>query len=207
MKKILSITAMVLAGISVAAAQGTPNPAGSGNGKPTPTNTNAPAGNPVGKPAAKPTVTVAPAGKPSNKPTAKPAITTAPAGKPAPGVTTSKPAVVSGPSIAFAKKEHDFGKIIMGPKASVVFTFTNNGNEPVVLTDVKASCGCTTPKWPTEPIAPGATAQIEAVYDTNGRPGYFEKTITVFYAGKTEELKIKGNVENQGTDRPGNGQL
>jgi hypothetical protein len=189
MKKILSITAMVLAGISVAAAQGTPNPAGSGNGKPTPTNTKAPAG------------------KPSNRPTAKPAITTAPAGKPAPAVTTSKPAVVTGPSISFAKKEHDFGKIIMGPKASIVFSFTNNGNEPVVLTDVKASCGCTTPKWPTEPIAPGATAQIEAVYDTNGRPGYFEKTITVFYAGKTEELKIKGNVENQGTDRPGNGQL
>ena len=189
MKKILSITAMVLAGISVAAAQGAPNPAGSGNGKPTPANTKAPAG------------------KPSNKPAAKPAVTTAPVGKTAPAVTTSKPAVVPGPSIYFAKKEHDFGKIIMGPKASIVFTFTTNGNEPVVLTDVKASCGCTTPKWPSEPIAPGATAQIEAVYDTNGRPGYFEKTITVFYAGKTEELKIKGNVENQGTDRPGNGQL
>jgi hypothetical protein len=172
MKKILSITAMVLAGMSIAAAQGTTKPAAPS--KP--------------KPAAKPTATT------------KPAVTTAPAGKPT-------PSVVVGPSISFAKKEHDFGKIIMGPKASIVFSFTNNGNEPVVLTDVKASCGCTTPKWPTEPIAPGATAQIEAVYDTNGRPGYFEKTITVYYAGKTEELKIKGNVENQGTDRPGNGQL
>jgi hypothetical protein len=95
----------------------------------------------------------------------------------------------------------------MGPKASVVFTFTNNGTEPVVLSDVKASCGCTTPKWPTEPIAPGATANIEAVYDTNGRPGYFEKTITVTYSGKSEELKIKGVVDNQGSDRPGNGDI
>lgn len=188
MKKIFTFTVTALAGMSIALAQG---------GQPAPVSPTKPT----------PTITTAPSRKPSTKPTAKPAITTAPAGKPAPGVTTSKPAVVSGPSIAFAKKEHDFGKIVMGPKASIVFSFTNNGTEPVVLTDVKASCGCTTPKWPSEPIAPGATAQIEAVYDTNGRPGYFEKTITVFYAGKTEELKIKGNVENQGSDKPGTGQF
>jgi hypothetical protein len=198
MKKIFTITAAALAMVSAASAQGVVKPASST--KPKPVDAPVASGKPSSKPTAKPSTTSAPAGKPSSRPTAQPAS----------GVTTSnqaKPAIVQGPSIRFDKKEHDFGKIVMGPKASVIFAFTNNGTEPIVLTDVKASCGCTTPKWPTEPIAPGATAQIEAVYDTNGRPGYFEKTITVTYAGKTEELKIKGNVDNQGSDKPGTGQF
>jgi hypothetical protein len=129
--------------------------------------------------------------------------------KAAPASTNNpKPALVAGPSIAFEKMEHDFGNLNMGPQAIVSFKFSNNGSEAVVLTDVHASCGCTTPEWPREPIASGQNSEIKAIYNTAGRPGYFEKTIYVTYSGKTVELKIKGTVQNNGSDTPnGSGQL
>jgi len=144
--------------------------------------------------------------KPAPKPTSKPAKVTS---KPAPAAPNKpKPALVQGASIAFEKMEHDFGTLNMGPQATVSFKFSNNGTEAVVLTDVHASCGCTTPEWPREPIAPGQNSEIKAIYNTAGRPGYFEKTIFVTYNGKTVELKIKGTVQNNGSDTPNNsGQL
>ena len=58
--------------------------------------------------------------------------------------------------ISLEKKSHDFGSIEEGVQATVTFTFKNTGNAPLILNSVKASCGCTTPKWTKEPIAPGA---------------------------------------------------
>lgn len=142
----------------------------------------------------------------TSKPAPKPAKA---ATKKAPAATTApKPALVNGPSIAFEKMEHDFGTLNMGPQATVSFKFSNNGTEAIVLSDVHASCGCTTPEWPREPIAPGQNSEIKAIYNTAGRPGYFEKTVFVTYNGKTVELKIKGTVQNNGSDTPNNsGQL
>jgi hypothetical protein len=138
----------------------------------------------------------------------KPKGSVKPAAKAAPAANQPKPALVQGASIAFEKMEHDFGTLNMGPQATVSFKFSNNGTEAVVLTDVHASCGCTTPEWPREPIAPGQNSEIKAIYNTAGRPGYFEKTIFVTYNGKTVELKIKGTVQNNGSDTPNNsGQL
>ncbi|MEN9510611.1 MAG: hypothetical protein RLZZ370_430 [Bacteroidota bacterium] len=145
-------------------------------------------------------------GKPAPKANPKPAAK--PNTKAAPAANKPKPALVNGASIAFEKMEHDFGTLTMGPQAAVSFKFSNNGTEAVVLTDVHASCGCTTPEWPREPIAPGQNSEIKAIYNTAGRPGYFEKTIFVTYNGKTVELKIKGTVQNNGSDTPNtNGQL
>ncbi|MDX2305768.1 MAG: DUF1573 domain-containing protein [Microscillaceae bacterium] len=99
--------------------------------------------------------------------------------------------------IVFEKIEHDFGKIKEenGP-AEVTFEFTNTGTAPIKLTDVKASCGCTTPKWTQEEIAPGKTGIITASYDPSNRPGVFTKTITVTTDGQPEVsyLTIKGDV-------------
>ena len=93
---------------------------------------------------------------------------------------------------------HDFGDIKEsdGP-VSHSFTVLNNGELPLVITRVIATCGCTTPEWTKEPIAPGKTGEIKATYDTNGRPGPFIKTISVDSNGKTGNyvLTIKGDVK------------
>ena len=82
--------------------------------------------------------------------------------------------------IEFKEKEFDFGTIKEEDgKATTTFEFTNTGDAPLVINGVSASCGCTTPDWSREPIAPGATGFVKASYDTAGRPGPFRKSITV----------------------------
>ena len=98
--------------------------------------------------------------------------------------------------MSLEKKSHDFGTIEEGVQATVTFTFKNTGNEALVLNGVKASCGCTTPKWTREPIAPGQEGVITAIYNSKGRPGNFTKTVTVKHNGEggTEFLTIRGVV-------------
>ena len=100
------------------------------------------------------------------------------------------------PKMVLEKKSHDFGTIEEGLQATVTFTFKNTGNAPLVLNSVKASCGCTTPKWTKEPVAPGAEGTITAIYNSKGRPGNFTKTITIQHNGEggTEFLTIRGVV-------------
>lgn len=97
--------------------------------------------------------------------------------------------------ISFTETLHDYGTIKKGSEGTYVFTFTNTGNIPLVLTNVRSSCGCTTPSWPKEPIAPGATGEIKVKYNTNSVGG-FQKTITVFSNAKTVVLTIKGSVQD-----------
>jgi len=99
--------------------------------------------------------------------------------------------------ITFEKESHDFGKINEADgRVTTVFNFKNEGMSPLVLSNVRASCGCTTPKWTREPIEPGATGAITVTYNPNGRPGKFSKTITVTSNAKepTMRLFIKGEV-------------
>lgn len=101
------------------------------------------------------------------------------------------------PVITFDKTTHDFGKINEADgRVTTVFEFKNEGMVPLVLTNVRASCGCTTPKWTREPIEPGQTGTITVTYNPSGRPGRFQKTVTV--TSNTEEattrLYIKGEV-------------
>ena len=100
------------------------------------------------------------------------------------------------PKMVIEKKSHDFGTIEEGVQATVTFTFKNTGNAPLILNSVKASCGCTTPKWTKEPVAPGAEGTITAIYNSKGRPGNFTKTITIQHNGEggTEFLTIRGVV-------------
>jgi hypothetical protein len=101
------------------------------------------------------------------------------------------------PKLSFEKTSHDFGKIKeQNGVASVVFTFTNKGDIPLVINRVHASCGCTTPTWTKEPIQPGKTGKITAAYDPKNRPGSFIKTISVFSNAGTNAtvLTIKGEV-------------
>jgi hypothetical protein len=98
-------------------------------------------------------------------------------------------------ALKFKNEEHSFGTIPEGPSVSYDFEFTNTGKEPVILQNVTASCGCTTPSWSKEPILPGKSSKITASYATQGRPNSFTKEITVTSNIGTKKLKITGNVE------------
>jgi hypothetical protein len=96
----------------------------------------------------------------------------------------------------FSKTEHDFGDIVEGVNAKFTFTFKNTGNAPIVMTNVNASCGCTTPEWTREPVLPGETGSITAIYSSANRPGAFAKSITITSNASepSKMLKIKGMV-------------
>ncbi|MBR4264398.1 MAG: DUF1573 domain-containing protein [Paludibacteraceae bacterium] len=101
------------------------------------------------------------------------------------------------PVITFEKTEHDFGKINEADgRVSTVFTFKNEGMSPLVLSNVRASCGCTTPTWTKEPVEPGQTGTITVTYNPNGRPGRFQKTVTITSnaTDATKKVYIKGEV-------------
>ncbi|SDR95968.1 Protein of unknown function [Formosa sp. Hel1_31_208] len=97
--------------------------------------------------------------------------------------------------IEFKSEVVDYGTIEKGANGVRVFEFTNTGNAPLIITNVKSTCGCTVPKKPEGPIMPGETGEIEVKYDTN-RVNPIRKTITVTSNADrpTVALKIKGLV-------------
>lgn len=99
---------------------------------------------------------------------------------------------------------HDFGIIRQGrPVTSDIF-FTNIGKEPLKIENIAASCGCTTPKWSTDPIMPGAKAYITVGYNAAAE-GQFEKSVTVFYnGGKSKTFFIRGEVSRALPPAPAN---
>ena len=103
----------------------------------------------------------------------------------------------NGPKIQFVSLVHDYGTLEKGADGKCEFTFTNTGNEPLILSNVRASCGCTTPSWTQKPVMPGQQGTIDVKYNTNNVGG-FTKTITVTSNAVNNprvQLKIKGNVK------------
>ena len=101
--------------------------------------------------------------------------------------------------ITVDKTVHDFGTVKEdNGKVNAVFTIKNTTKSPIVLSEVRASCGCTTPDWTKEPIAPGKTGKITATYNPKGNVGPFEKSVTINVSvGDTIQtivVKIKGTV-------------
>ena len=99
------------------------------------------------------------------------------------------------PAFEFETEVIDYGKIDLNADGVRVFKFKNVGKSPLVISNIKSSCGCTVPKKPTEPIMPGETGEIEVKYATN-RPGGFSKAITVNSNASepVKQLRIKGIV-------------
>jgi hypothetical protein len=104
----------------------------------------------------------------------------------------------------FPIDKHDFGTVEESGPIGYEFTFTNTGTAPIVISDVRASCGCTTPSWPKEPIAPGGKGVIKAEYNTTGRIGTFNKSITITSNAvePSKVLYIKGIVDPKQTEKP-----
>lgn len=101
---------------------------------------------------------------------------------------------VQEPSIRFNETNHDFGKLVQGHPASYVFVFENVSKTPVQLKNVRASCGCTTPKWTNEPIAPGGKGEITVGYNA-ASIGKFTKSITVTYDSTKQPILLYINGE------------
>ena len=103
---------------------------------------------------------------------------------------------VVGSKITFTEKTFDFGDIIQGEKVEHIFEFENTGNESLILSDVRTTCGCTAPEWPREPITPGSKASLKVVFNSAGKMGVQNKVITVMSnaVNSPERVKIVTNV-------------
>lgn len=112
--------------------------------------------------------------------------------------TPAEPAKPVGPltELKFNEEEFDFGNITAGEQVTHVFKFKNTGKEPLVISNAKGSCGCTVPKWPKEPIAPGKSGEIEVKFDSKNKTGKQTKNVTI--TANTEPantiLKISADV-------------
>ncbi len=109
----------------------------------------------------------------------------------------AKPVGGTGPMISVDKESHDYGTIKQGGNGECVFTVTNTGDAPLIITQCQGSCGCTVPQCEKAPILPGAKSAITVKYDTN-RVGPINKTVTITSnASNTPSLMvtIKGTVE------------
>tara|TARA_B100001559_G_C16195545_1_gene481993 strand:- start:86 stop:592 length:507 start_codon:yes stop_codon:yes gene_type:complete len=91
----------------------------------------------------------------------------------------------------------DFGTIQQGDSPEFSFTFKNTGNEPMIISNAKGSCGCTVPKWPKEPIAPGATGEINVKFNSKGKKGSQNKTVTLTAntTPPSTKLRVTGQIE------------
>lgn len=99
------------------------------------------------------------------------------------------------PEIYFKETTHDYGTIKYGSDGECEFVFENTGKEPLILNNVRSSCGCTTPVWPKSPVKKGKEGVIKVKYNTH-IVGPFSKTIRVYSNAKTSlvTLKITGKV-------------
>lgn len=110
-----------------------------------------------------------------------PSVTTSPATPAATPVATPAEEKPTGPLpvIEFASLDHDFGTIKEGAKVTHTYTFTNTGEAPLIIQSAQPSCGCTAPDWSREPIPVGGKGFVKAEFDSNGKPGINNKTISV----------------------------
>ncbi|MBY5952411.1 MULTISPECIES: DUF1573 domain-containing protein [Algoriphagus] len=101
----------------------------------------------------------------------------------------------SGAVITFKEKSVDFGDIVQGQKVSHTFELTNTGESPLVISNVAATCGCTVPSWPKEPIAPGASAEIQVSFNSAGKMGK-QNSVVRIYSNASEPIEKVSLISN-----------
>lgn len=111
--------------------------------------------------------------------------------------SVAAPAVVNNVEMTFETEEFNFGTIKQGESVTHEFTFTNTGKETLILTNAQGSCGCTVPTWPKEPIAKGQKGVIKVTFNSAGKMGMQDKTVTITSNAKNSPrvLHLKGTVE------------
>ena len=109
-------------------------------------------------------------------------------------VSNTQPAPATPEVLSMKETAFEFGTIPQGKPVFHFFEVTNKGKDPMVISNVQTSCGCTTPEWSKEPIAPGASTKIRVGYNAASE-GHFEKFITIMYnQNLTKQVKITGTV-------------
>ena len=102
------------------------------------------------------------------------------------------------PVLKFEEMEFNFGEIESGEVVEHTFMFTNTGDGPLLITNAQASCGCTVPVWPKEPIEPNGSGEIKVRFDSKGKSGQQNKTVTVTANTQPSQTKLAviGNVKS-----------
>jgi hypothetical protein len=101
----------------------------------------------------------------------------------------------SGATIIFKEKSINFGDITQGDKVSHIFSFTNSGNAPLIISNVAVTCGCTATNWPKEPIAPGKTSEISVSFNSAGKMGAQNSVIRI-YSNASEPIEKVSLISN-----------
>lgn len=113
-----------------------------------------------------------------------------------PKSATGKGDMRSLPVLSFEKDVHDFGKLISGEVVSYVFRFTNKGGSDLLISSASSSCGCTVPEYSKAPIKPGESGQMTVTFNSEGRSGFQNKSITIVSNTQPREtiIYIKAKV-------------
>lgn len=101
----------------------------------------------------------------------------------------------SGAAITFKEKSIDFGDITQGDKVEHTFQLTNTGSSPLIISNVAATCGCTVPSWPKEPIAPGKTSEIKVSFNSAGKMGK-QNSVVRIYSNASEPIEKVSLISN-----------
>ncbi len=100
------------------------------------------------------------------------------------------------PEMAFEEEVFDFGQIIQGEKVTHAFVFKNTGKKNLIISSASGSCGCTVPEWPSEPVKAGQSGRINVVFNSEGKSGIQEKTVTIVTNCEpaTRIIRIKAEI-------------
>ena len=111
--------------------------------------------------------------------------------------TTATTVSATGPAFKFETEEYNFGTAKQGDVVTYEFKFTNAGKEPLIIASASGACGCTVPNYPKEPIKPGEKGTIKVSFNTAGKAGMQDKTVTIKSNSKDGDkvIHVKGNVE------------
>lgn len=116
-------------------------------------------------------------------------------------ISTETPVIAEAdaPKVKVEKTIYEFGEITQGEKVSYTFKFKNVGKTPLIITNATATCGCTQPEYPTEPVKPGADGEIKVTFDSTGKLGLQDKVVTITSNAnpKFEELHLVGDVKEK----------
>lgn len=117
-------------------------------------------------------------------------------------VQPQTPPVPSGPKtkMTFGESTYNFGTVTEGEKVEHIYKFKNTGNDPLIISNAQGSCGCTVPQWPKEPIAPGKSGEIKVVFDSKGKAGKQNKTVTI--TANTEPAATTINITGEVLKNP-----
>jgi hypothetical protein len=112
------------------------------------------------------------------------------------GIYAQEAEVIPGPAITFEESEHNFGDIKQGDKVEHTFTFENTGDAPLIITDVRVTCGCTATNWSRDPIPPGETSTLTVKFNSAGKRGMQNKVVTIVSnaVSPLNQVKITTNV-------------